>query len=164
VDGSIDTSVSFRRWATVYANFGYAWGLKQFNTTEQFRCGFLGGGQYGGLCPQLFSTDADGERTPEALVKAAASEDFEIGPWVESADFLRLRTLSLRLELPRAWVARVGATNGSFVLSAENLLLFTRYSGLDPEVSFAGGDLTSRAEFFTLPPAKRVTGSLSISF
>ena len=53
---------------------------------------------------------------------------------------------------------------GNFTLAAENLLLFTGYSGLDPEVNFAGSDVTSRAEFFTLPLAKRVTGRLSISF
>ena len=44
------------------------------------------------------------------------------------------------------------------------MALFTKYSGLDPEVNFAGGDQSSRAEFFTLPLAKRVTrGCRSIS-
>ena len=52
----------------------------------------------------------------------------------------------------------------SLTIIGENLALFTSYSGLDPEVNFAGGAQSIRAEFFTLPPAKRVTGRLSISF
>ena len=58
----------------------------------------------------------------------------------------------------------MGARRGSFTIVGENLALFTKYKGLDPEVSFAGGSQSLRAEFFTLPLAKRVTGKLSISF
>jgi outer membrane receptor protein involved in Fe transport len=164
VEGSLSTSVTFAGWVTLYANLGFALGFQQFNSTEEFRCSFLGGGDYGGVCPELFEQTSTGERTTEARVKAAASNDLEIHPWVEDGDFARLRSVSLRFDLPRAWLGRVGGSAGSFTLSGENLLLFTGYSGLDPEVNFAGSDVTARAEFFTLPPAKRVTGRLSISF
>jgi hypothetical protein len=164
LEGSVSTSVTLSNWITLSAQLGFATGHQQFNATEQFRCSYLGGGSYGGLCPELFALDANGERTTLARVKAAASNDLEIAPWVEDADFARLRNVSLRLELPDGWLTRIGATRGSFTLAGENLLLFTGYSGLDPEVNFAGGDQSSRAEFFTLPPAKRVTGRLSVTF
>jgi hypothetical protein len=164
VEGSLSTSVTFGGWITLYANLGFALGFQQFNSTEEFRCSFLGGGDYGGVCPELFEQTSTGERTTEARIKGAASNDLEIHPWVEDGDFARLRTVSLRFDLPRTWLARVGGSAGSFTISGENLMLFTGYSGLDPEVNFAGSDVTSRAEFFTLPPAKRVTGRLSISF
>jgi len=164
VEGSLSTSVTLSGWVTLYANLGYALGHEQFNSTEEFRCSFLGGGQYGGVCPELFAVDGSGERTTEAKLKAAASNDLEIFPWIEDGSFARLRTVSLRFELPPSWLARVRGSYGSFTLAADNLMLFTRYSGLDPEVNFAGSDVTSRAEFFTLPPAKRLTGRLSISF
>jgi TonB-linked SusC/RagA family outer membrane protein len=164
IEGSLASSVTFWDWLTLSANVGFAMGHKQFNSTEQFRCSFLGGGEYGGVCPELFAVDANGERTNDAKIKAAASNDLEIFPWVESGDFARLRSVSARVEIPRGWLARIGGTFGNFTLFAENLALFTRYSGLDPEVSFAGGDLTTRAEFFTVPLPKRVTGRLSISF
>jgi TonB-linked SusC/RagA family outer membrane protein len=164
VEGSLATSVTLNGWITLYANVGFALGFQQFNSTEEFRCSFFGGGDYGGVCPELFEQTATGERTTEARIKAAASNDLEIAPWIEDGDFARLRTVSLRFELPRALLGRVGGSAGNFTISGENLLLFTGYSGLDPEVNFAGSDVTSRAEFFTLPPAKRVTGRLSISF
>jgi TonB-linked SusC/RagA family outer membrane protein len=164
IEGSLATSVSLSDWLTLSADVGFAMGQKHFNSTEQFRCSFLGGGNYGGVCPELFEVDANGERTNEAKIKAAASNDLEIFPWVEDGDFARLRTVSARFELPRSWLARVGGTFGNLTLVAENLALFTKYSGLDPEVSFAGGDVTTRAEFFTVPLPKRLTARLSLSF
>ena len=106
----------------------------------------------------------DGERTSQAKIKAAAADDLQYAPWIEDADFARLRSVSARFELPQRWLARMGASRGSFTLVGQNLALFTSYTGLDPEVSFAGGSQSLRAEFFTLPLAKRVTGQLSFSF
>ena len=106
----------------------------------------------------------DGERTDETKIKAAAGDDLQYAPWIEDADFARLRSVSARFELPQSWVERTGASRASFTIVGENLALFTGYTGLDPEVSFAGGSQSLRAEFFTLPLAKRVTGRLSISF
>ena len=164
LEGSLSTSLELFGWVTLAADLGFAAGHQQFNSTEQFRCGFLGGGTYGGVCPELFQVGSDGERTSETKIKAAAADDLQYAPWIEDADFARLRSVSARFELPQMWIGRVGATRGSFTIAAENLLLFTNYSGLDPEVSFAGGSQSLRAEFFTLPPAKRITGRLSISF
>ncbi len=164
VEGLISTSLQLFGWVTLSADLGFAAGHQQFNSTEQFRCGFLGGGEYGGVCTELFEVGSNGERTVQTRIKAAAADDQQYAPWIEDADFARLRTLSARFELPQTWLRRVGASRGSFTIVGENLALFTTYTGLDPEVSFAGGSQSLRAEFFTLPPAKRVTGRLSISF
>ena len=164
LEGSIGTSVALFGWLTLDANLGFALGHEQFNSTSQFRCGFLGGGTYGGVCPELFEVGPNGELTDRARILAAASEDEQYAPWIEDADFARLRSISARFELPTTWMTRVGARSGSFSITGENLALFTGYSGIDPEVNFAGGTQDIRAEFFTLPPSKRVVGRLSIAF
>ena len=164
IEGSLSTSLGLFGWVTLYANLGFVAGHQLFNSTEQFRCAFLGGGTYGGVCPKLFEVGSDGERTPSAKIKAEAADDQQYAPWIEDADFARLRSVSARFELPRGWVGRLGADRASFTITAENLWLLTSYSGLDPEVNFAGGAQSIRAEFFTLPLAKRVTGRLSVSF
>ena len=164
LEGSISTSLELFDWVTLSADLGFAAGHQQFNSTEQFRCGFLGGGTYGGVCTELFEVGPDGERTSQTKIKAAAAGDQQYAPWIEDADFARLRSVSARFELPEGWVERMGARRGSFTIVGENLALFTSYTGLDPEVNFAGGSQSLRAEFFTLPLAKRVTGQLSISF
>ena len=164
LEGSISTSFELLGWVTLSADLGFATGHQQFNSTEEFRCGFLGGGTYRGVCTEIFEVGPDGEPTSQAKIKAAAADDLQYAPWVEDAGFARLRSVSARFGLPRGWIERMGASRASFTIVGENLALFTGYTGLDPEVSFAGGSQSSRAEFFTLPLAKRVTGQLSISF
>ena len=163
-EGSLSSTVVLFDRVTLHASMGFAGGHQQFNGTEEFLCGLLGGGPYGGTCPAIFERGGDGELTREARVKAAAALGGSFGPWIEDAAFVRLRTVSARFEIPAAWVERVGGTRGSFTLAGENLATFTGYSGLDPEVNASGARNDLRLEFLTLPPARRVTGWLSITF
>ena len=163
-EGSLSTTVRLFNRVTFYANLGFAGGHQQFNSTEGFRCGSLGGGPNGGICPAIFERGSDGQPSDEARIKAAAAADTQYSPWIEDADFARLRVIGVRLDLPRGWVTRLGASRADFTLTAENLAPWTDYSGLDPEINFAGADPSSHAEFLTLPPARRVMGRLSITF
>ena len=68
-------------------------------------------------------------------------------PYVEDGTFLKLRELSLTYNLPKQWISS-HLPNVSYVrigLSGRNLLMFTRYSGYDPEVSQFGNVAIGRA-------------------
>jgi TonB-linked SusC/RagA family outer membrane protein len=162
--GSLAAMLDYSDWLQLSAVVGFAGGHQLFNATEQFQCGYFGGGEYGGICSSIYETDADGGRTDEAKIKAAAARDLSFAPWIEDADFARLRSVSARFMLPTAVAGFLRADRGSFTVLAENLALFTTYSGLDPEVNFAGGASTTRAEFFTLPLARRLTGRVVLTF
>ena len=54
---------------------------------------------------------------------------------IEDGSFLRLKTISLAYNVPAVVVRKIGANNVRVNLSAQNLLTWTKYSGLDPEVS-----------------------------
>lgn len=56
--------------------------------------------------------------------------------YVEDGSFLRLRTLQLGYTLPNNLASRVGLGNTRIYLQAQNLLTFTRYQGIDPDLSF----------------------------
>lgn len=163
-EGSVSTSVTLLDHITLYGNLGFAGGHQLINFTEQFQCGFLGGGRYGSICPETFERGPDGEFTDESLRKQFASNNGYRGPWVEDADFARLRTVSARFEFPESLLRPLRANRASFTLVAENLATWTGYTGLDPEINFGGGSQTTRADFLTLPPAKRITGQLSVTF
>jgi hypothetical protein len=50
-------------------------------------------------------------------------------------------------------------------VQAQNLLTFTKYSGMDPEVNFAGDSiLTMGTDFFTYPQARTITFGLNVGF
>ena len=57
---------------------------------------------------------------------------------IEDGSFLRLQTLTLGYQLPRALVPRV--QDARLYLTGQNLFTLTGYSGFDPEVNSVGGD------------------------
>ncbi|MFB6231176.1 MAG: SusC/RagA family TonB-linked outer membrane protein [Salinibacter sp.] len=57
---------------------------------------------------------------------------------VEKADFIRLRELSLTYRVPSRWVQQFGARQLSLTAAGRNLLLFTKYDGVDPELNAVG--------------------------
>ena len=92
--------------------------------------------------------------------------------YVEKADFLRLSSISLGYNA-NALAQRLtkGAVKGAKLLfTAQNLLLFTNYSGIEPQVEANGGTRQTRGmgslsrDVTNAPSAKTFTGTLQIEF
>ena len=72
--------------------------------------------------------------------RAGNNSDREISSrFVEDGSYVRLKNLALSYNLPSQVVEKLGMENVRLSISGQNLLTFTNYSGLDPEVSFFGG-------------------------
>jgi len=83
--------------------------------------------------------------------------------YVEDASYLRLKNLSLNYNLPRKWISALGLTSGRVYVTGNNLLLFTDYTGYDPDVSF-DNPLFSGLDRITYPRSKSFIAGVSISF
>ena len=55
------------------------------------------------------------------------------GPYLSSADFLKLREISVTFDVPDRWVRRAGVGRASIGFAGRNLHTWTNYTGLDPE-------------------------------
>ena len=66
--------------------------------------------------------------------------------------------------LPAAITRRVGINSLRFYASAQNLLTWTKYSGLDPEVSTYDTALTPSFDWSSYPRSRTMTLGLEISF
>ena len=61
---------------------------------------------------------------------------------IEDGSFLRLKTLQLSYSFPKRLLSKIKIDNLQIYLSGENLWTWTKYSGLDPEVSTRNTALT----------------------
>ncbi|WP_116107365.1 SusC/RagA family TonB-linked outer membrane protein [Lewinella sp. IMCC34191] len=84
--------------------------------------------------------------------------------YLEKADFIRLRNITLSYDLPRDWMERIGLTNTQLYLSGLNLLTFTDYSGYDPESRYDAVDLGRGQVFYSAPAARTVSFGLNLTF
>jgi len=81
--------------------------------------------------------------------------------------FVKLRRLSLTIDLPKTFYSKIGISNMSLTFYGNNLLLLTPSENhhIDPESSTFGNDLESRyGEFSVLPPVKVYGMALKIVF
>ena len=89
------------------------------------------------------------------------------GTYFQDASFVKLRELTVSYDLPEDMVANVwsGARHIRFNLSGRNLLTFTDYPGLDPEVSNFGSESIGRGQDVApFPPSRTFWFSVDVGF
>lgn len=105
----------------------------------------------------------DVEAAAERLKRWSARET---GVYVEDASFLKVREVNLSYTLPESVVSGWGPVRSArVVLSGRNLLTFTNYSGLDPEVSnFGNQPIARNIDVAPFPPSRSFWTSIELGF
>jgi len=75
---------------------------------------------------------------------------------IEDGSYLRLKTLSLSYDLPAKWVKAVKFKGIRVNASVQNLITWTDYSGMDPEVSIRNTILTPGFDYSAYPRARTI--------
>ena len=107
-----------------------------------------------------------GGNSPDPEAMAARLESFEMGdirPYIEDATFVKLREISVTYEVPKKVASQLGPLKTLTVsASGRNLLTFSNYSGLDPEVSNFGNQPIGRNyDVAPYPPSRSFWLSVS---
>jgi TonB-linked SusC/RagA family outer membrane protein len=91
-----------------------------------------------------------------------------IDVWLENTGFVKLRELTLSYDLPQAFSQNIfhgRAQTARLELSGRNLATWTKYTGLDPEVSNFGNQSLGRFQDVTpYPPMKTFFVSVAATF
>ena len=80
---------------------------------------------------------------------------------VEDGSFVKLRQVSLSIALPKK-VLGSKFNNVSFTVYANNIILHTNYTGVDPETSLSGPANGQGLDYFNNPSAKNFGARLNI--
>jgi len=115
--------------------------------------------------PCTASTCQDGETLGEWRARVYPSRTSTI--WTEDASFVKLRELTIGYDVPVDVVeSLIGTARYMRVnLSGRNLLMFTDYSGMDPEVSNFGAQAVGRnIDVAPYPPSRSFWLSVEVGF
>ncbi|RXK83898.1 SusC/RagA family TonB-linked outer membrane protein [Filimonas effusa] len=83
---------------------------------------------------------------------------------VEDGSFLRLKTVSLGYTIPTKTLDKIHIKSCRVYVSAQNLITWTNYSGIDPEVSVFNNVLTPGFDYSAYPRPRLVTFGLNVNF
>lgn len=105
--------------------------------------------------------------TPEWEERIRHKEAGSISPYIEDGTFLKVREVALGLSLPSSVVQSfgLGAESVRLGLTARNLFMWTKYSGLDPEVAnFGDAAIRSNLDISPYPPSRSIFFNVSVGF
>lgn len=173
----------FRNLLTISTLFERRGGLYQLNDSERFRCftgysrGDAGASQGMGQCTGVADPNAPLWEQARFIAQRFGAVDPTSDPsnprrvttvtgYIEKADFIKLRELSLTLNVPEQLARSAQLLRGaSITLSGRNLATWTDYTGLDPEINEGGGDSNfNQGEFNTQPPLRYFTFRVNYTF
>ncbi len=78
------------------------------------------------------SDPGDGKHFKPTIAPKGLQEKFS-SYWIEDGSFVRLKNIRLSYDLPSKWIAKTSIKSARVYINAENVLLFTKYTGYDPE-------------------------------
>lgn len=113
--------------------------------------------------------DASGTAVDSAAAQVRLTRDAKtISAYIEPTGFVKLREVSVSYTLPDRWVSRLFRTNArsaSIEFSGRNLLTWTKYGGIDPEVSnFGNTNIVRNQDLAPFPPSRSYFFSLNVGF
>lgn len=104
-------------------------------------------------------------QTNELFTMRGGGNNFYSSRIIEDGSFLRLKTVALGYNLPEACLTRLKLKSLRLYASAQNLITWTNYSGIDPEVSVARAlpALTPGYDYSAYPRALTLTFGLNLT-
>jgi TonB-dependent starch-binding outer membrane protein SusC len=83
--------------------------------------------------------------------------------FIEDGSFLRLKNVLLGYTLPASVARAARSQSARIYIQAQNLATWTKYSGYDPEVNYAGTTSVTRGQdFYTLPQPRAFTFGINL--
>ncbi len=155
---SLATDLRIRDWVRIGALVDYKGGHKLLNGLRAWRCST--NRDYN--CAALYDPSTPLDQQAASVAQSFYSNTYT--GFVEDADFIKLREVSVTFMMPASYINRIGLKGLSLTLAGRNLKTWTDYSGLDPEVNYAGQSNFTVAEFYTLPPSRYFTMRFDANF
>jgi TonB-dependent starch-binding outer membrane protein SusC len=155
-------TVTLFRYVRLYALLDFKGGHYNFNLQERNRC------QSQDNCSRTNNpaarfpvTAADTILNKELAVYRSASISPE---WIQKADFLKLREVSVSFDAPSRWAHAMRAQTATLTFSGRNLAIWSDYEGVDPEVNSYGGRNFVRVDAYALPMMRRLTAAINLTY
>ncbi len=84
--------------------------------------------------------------------------------FVRDASWTRLREVSLSYSLPRTFAKTIGFDNATIGFTGRNLVLWTQFEGVDPDLNLTGASKGRGLDYFTNPGTRSYIANLNFGF
>ena len=160
INGGFNLTLRYGNWS-LKARFMYRFGNKVINLARMNLENMYGTGNQSATVNYRWRKDGDVTPMPRAMYNAGWN--FQASDrYVEDGGFLRFQNLQISYNFDRKLIKKFGLSNLQAYASVNNLYVWTKYSGTDPEVSAKG--YAPAYDTARTPRSKQFTLTLNVGF
>lgn len=90
-------------------------------------------------------------------------DTYKSSRFIENGSFLRIKNVTMAYNFPKTILRKIGMKSLRLYVSGENLFVFTKYTGMDPEVNYYSNDnVIMGTDFFTYPQSRVITTGINV--
>ena len=160
VNGGFNLTLRYGPW-TLKGRFNYRFGNKVVNLARMSLEEMFGTNNQSATVNYRWRKDGDVTPMPRAMYNAGYNWQ-NSDRYVEDGGFVRFQNLQLAYNFDRKLIKSWGLSNLQAYVSLNNLYVWTKYSGIDPEVSARG--YNPALDSSKTPRSKQFTATLNIGF
>lgn len=142
---------------------GSAWGNKLYNANRYNYEAMNSGSNFLKSALDSWTPENTNTSVPRAVMDDFNGNSRESDRFLENGDFIRLRQVQIGYTLPSTWMKKVYIDRCRFYVSGENLLTWTKYSGIDPEFS-SSSVLNTGIDSFIYPFSRSYVVGVQVTF
>lgn len=148
----------------IYLFFQGSYGNQIFNATNWYL--WHTSEHYNRSTELLNSWDGEGssEKFPALNTTDRNGNNLISDRYIEDGSYLRLKNFQVGYTLPESLTGVVGIQSIRIYVGGQNLLTFTKYSGLDPEIGNLHSDLSAGVDLGTYPQVRTIQAGAKIVF
>lgn len=160
--GGFGNTLTWRNFdLNVFLQFSY--GNDIFNGTRIFIESMKGSDNQTTAVLDRWREPGDETHIPRATGRDPNNNNRISSRFIEDGSYLRIKNVSLSYNLDHALVQRAGMRSARVFITGQNLLTFTNYTGMDPEVNYAGpANLVLGTDFFTYPQVRTISMGINL--
>lgn len=131
--GGIQTRLKYGKFS-LYANFTYSYGNDAYNGVRRYNESGSSFTNQSVSLERRWMREGDVTDIPKVTYGDPAGNNDFSSRWIEDASYIKLKELTFSYEHKRKWLF---FNSVNIFVTAENLITFTKYTGLDPEFSYS---------------------------
>lgn len=170
--GSLNNSFSYKNW-DLTANIYYSIGGDIYESSAKRQLGVQTDWNSDSRVFDRWQKPGDDARYPRRTLNTftygSTTPWINTTQWLEDGSYVRLRSLSVGYRLPSSVAKKYNLDGARIAFIATNLLTWTNYTGLDPEIardfeSPTDRNMSGSITYLTAPQEKSYSISLSVNF
>ena len=164
INGGFNLTFRYGNWS-LKGRFNFRFGNKIINLARMNLESMSGTYNQSTTVNYRWRKDGDDTPMPRAVYVSGSTSPYNYQSsdrYVEDGGFVRFQNLQISYNFPKKMIKPMGLNNLSLYASLNNLYVWTKYSGIDPEIS-ATGYYPARDTSKT-PRSKQFTLSLNVGF